>query len=254
MISFVDLGDVNLNYATLQETNAIASHVLVFLLRSVVNPFKFSLANFATKNATASQIFSLFWKTVAICETQCAIKVVAATCDGASANRKFFRMHFGLTHDDELDANTDVVYRTINFLVKISVISSSFLTHHIYLTARNCLNNSGSGKGTRFMWNGGLFLIWNHISDIFLEDQECGLQLLPKITYEHVYLTPYSVMNVRLAAQVQLLTVLSTTVSKVLSNYGPADAAGTAEFCLMFDRFFDILNVSSTTASRIKTI
>ena len=51
-------------------------------------------------------------------------------------------------------------------------------------------------------------------------------------------------MNVRLAAQ-----VLSTTVSKVLSNYGPADAAETAEFCLMFDRFFHIMNVSSTTAS-----
>ena len=64
LIGFVDLGDVNLNYATLQETNGIASHVLVFLLRSVVNPFKFGLANFATKNATASQIFSLFWKAV----------------------------------------------------------------------------------------------------------------------------------------------------------------------------------------------
>ena len=64
------------------------------------------------------------------------------------------------------------------------------------------------------------------------------------LLYEHVYLTPYSVMNVRLAAQ-----VLSTTVSKVLSNYGPADAAGTAEFCFMFDKFFDIMNVSSKTAS-----
>ena len=49
LIDFVDLGDVNFNYATLQETNAIASQVLVFLLRSVVNPFKFSLANFAAK-------------------------------------------------------------------------------------------------------------------------------------------------------------------------------------------------------------
>ena len=246
LIGFVDLGDVNLNYATLQETNAIASHVLVFLLRSVVNPFKFSLANFATKNATASQIFPLFWKAVAICETQCAIKVVAATCDGASANRKFFRMHFGLTHDDELNANTDVVYRTINFFSEdkryIYFISDP---PHLLKTARNCLNNSGSGKGTRFMWNGGLFLIWNHISDIFLEDQECGLQLLPKITYEHVYLTPYSVMNVRLAAQ-----VLSTTVSKVLSNYGPADAAGTAEFCLMFDRFFDIMKMLAAQQHR----
>ena len=34
----------------------------------------------------------------------------------------------------------------------------------------------------------------------------------------------FSVINVMLAAQ-----VLSTTVSKVLSNYGPADSAGTAE-------------------------
>ena len=51
-------------------------------------------------------------------------------------------------------------------------------------------------------------------------------------------------MNVRLAAQ-----VLSTTVSNILSNHGPTDAAATAEFCLMFDNFFDIMNVSSTTAS-----
>ena len=94
------------------------------------------------------------------------------------------------------------------------------------------------------MWNGGLFLIMNHINDMILESQVCGLQPLRKIIYEHAYLTPYSVMNVRLAAQ-----VLSTTVSKVLSNYGPADAAGTAEFCLMFDKFFDNMNVSSTTAS-----
>ena len=51
-------------------------------------------------------------------------------------------------------------------------------------------------------------------------------------------------MNVILAAK-----VLSTTVSKVLSNYEPADAAGTAEFCLMFAKLFDIMTVGSTAAS-----
>ena len=51
-------------------------------------------------------------------------------------------------------------------------------------------------------------------------------------------------MNVKLATQ-----VLSTTFSKALSNYGPADAAGTDKFCLMFDEFFDIMNVGSITAS-----
>ena len=118
LIGFADLGDVNLNHAILQETNAIASHVLDFLLRSVLNPFTFSLTNFATKYATASQIFPLFWEAIAICETQCTIKVVAATCDGASVNRIFFRMHFGLTHDDELNLDTDFVYRTISLTIQ----------------------------------------------------------------------------------------------------------------------------------------
>ena len=152
MIGFVDLGDVNLNHATLQETNAIAFHVLDFLLRSVVTPFKFSLANLENKNATASQIFPLFWKTIAIFKTQCAIKGIAATFDGASANHKFFRVHFGITHDDELNGDTDVVYRTINFLSEdkryIYFISDP---PDLLKTANNCFNNSGSEKGTRFM-------------------------------------------------------------------------------------------------------
>ena len=50
---FVDLGDPELNYATLKKSDEIASHVLVFLVRSIVNPLKFSLANFATTNATS---------------------------------------------------------------------------------------------------------------------------------------------------------------------------------------------------------
>ena len=153
MIGFVDLGDVNLNYVTLQEKNAIASHVLVFLLRSVFNPFKFSLENFAAKNATASQVFPLFWKAAGICDTRCAITVVAAPCDGASANRNFFQMHFGLTHDDELNADTDVVYRTINFFSEDKrYIYFIFDPPHLLKTARNWRNNSGSGEGTCFMW------------------------------------------------------------------------------------------------------
>ena len=54
-------------------------------------------------------------------------------------------------------------------------------------------------------------------------------------------------MNVRLAGQ-----MLNTTVSKVFPNYGPENIAGTAEFCLRLDKFFDIMNVSSRTASSRK--
>ena len=55
---------------------------------------------------------------------------------------------------------------------------------------------------------------------------------------DHVKLTPFSVMNVKLATQ-----VLSSSVAKILQTYYPNDTAGTAKFCEMFDNFFDCLNV-----------
>ena len=91
------------------------------------------------------------------------------------------------------------------------------------------------------MWNNFKYILWSHITDLFYEDRECGLHLLPKLTYEHVKLTPYSVMNVKLAAQ-----VLSSSVSKVLEHFGPPDASGTAEFCSLMDTVFDIVNIRNT--------
>ena len=202
LVGFVDLGDTELNYATLQKSDALATHVLVFLLRSIVNPFKFSLANFATTGATSYQMYPLFWKAVGICELQCGIKVIATTCDGASTNRKFFRMHFHMTSEEDQNPDVDVTYRTRNLFSPDRFIYFISDSPHIQKTARNCLSNSGSGRCTRYMWNGGAFLIWNHIADLFYEDRECGLHLLPKLTFDHIKLTPFSVMNMKLAVQV----------------------------------------------------
>ena len=91
------------------------------------------------------------------------------------------------------------------------------------------------------MWNNEQFLTWNHISKLFHDDLDCGLHLVPKITNEHISLTPFSVMNVRLAAQ-----VLSESVFQALQTYGPPDAIGTATYCQMFDKCFDCLNVRNT--------
>ena len=60
LIGFVDLGDTELNYSTLERVDQVATLVLVFLVRSIVNPFKFSMANFATTCAASFQIFPLF--------------------------------------------------------------------------------------------------------------------------------------------------------------------------------------------------
>ena len=86
LIGCVDLGDVSLDYAALSKIVEIATYVLVFLIRSILNPLKFSLANFATTRATATQMFPQLWKAVG-----------AITCDGASPNRKLVKIHFHMT-------------------------------------------------------------------------------------------------------------------------------------------------------------
>ena len=95
------------------------------------------------------------------------------------------------------------------------------------------------------MWNEGMYLTWKHIKDIFYEDRENALHLLPKLTQDHVSLTPFSIMNVRLAAQ-----VLSSSVGSILKEFGPPESAGTAQFCILIDKFFDIANIRSLQESK----
>ena len=93
LIGFVDLGDTDVNYATLIKSDDLASSILVFLIRSLHNPLSFSVATFATKSITSYQLFPLFWKAVSILELTCQLKVVASTADGASPNRSFVKIH-----------------------------------------------------------------------------------------------------------------------------------------------------------------
>ena len=241
LIGYVDLGNTELNYATLKKSDEVASHVLVFLVGSIVNPMKFTLANFGTKNVTALQLFPLFWKAVGILEDKCKLAVVAVTSDGASSNRTFYRMHSKLQKAHEFSCHR-VVYKTLNtFSDEVRYIYFICDPPHIIKTARNNLSHSSFGKSSRLLWNDGYFLTWDHISRIVSEDLECGRMLCPKLSSQHINLTPYSVMNVRLPTQ-----ILSNSVSVVLKNFGPPDATATAVFCDMFDKFVDCLNVRNT--------
>ena len=87
----------------------------------------------------------------------------------------------------------------------------------------------------------------SHISQIYVKQLQSGLKIAPKLTSDHVNLTPYSVIRVDLAAQ-----VLSDTVGNVFKQFGPAETAGTANFCLMMDKCFDSLNVRNTIEHELK--
>ena len=69
-----------------------------------------------------------------------------------------------------------------------------------------------------------------------------ALHALPKLTLDHIVLTSYSKMKVKLATQ-----VLSKSVAIALEESGDEEVLGTAKFCRMMNDYFDCTNVRSTT-------
>eukprot|EP00795_Rhopilema_esculentum_P009967 gene9967-18583_t len=82
-------------------------------------------------------------------------------------------------------------------------------------------------------------ILYGNIVDIYKAYRISLVGKLPKLSNEHINLNSYSKMRVNLAAQ-----VMSETVAKVMSNYGPDSASETVKFIFMIDRFFNCCNLS----------
>ena len=238
LIGFIDLGDPMTNFANLQEEDSMASHALAFLVRGLCTDVKHVIAYFFTGNVASFQLMSIFWKVVSTLELSLNLWVCAAVNDSASPNRKFFRLHSKLA----VDLKCDVVYKTPNLFAMSRFIYFFADSPHLMKTARNCLYNSGSGSCSRYMWNDGKYLLFKHIADLFYSDQEFALHSLPKLTMDHIVLTSYSKMKVKLATQ-----VLSWSVAISLEESGNEEVLGTAKFCMMMNDFFDCTNVRAPT-------
>ena len=98
LIGFVDLGDPMVNFAYVEE-ESVATHALAFLVRGLCTDLKHIIAYYFTKDLTSFQLMPLFWRTVSVLELSLQLYVCAAVNDGASANRKFFRLHSQLAKD-----------------------------------------------------------------------------------------------------------------------------------------------------------
>ena len=192
LIGFVDLGDPVTTYASLGESDVMATHALAFLVRGMCSDLKHVIAYYFTENVTSYQLMSVFWKVVGVLELSLNLPVCATVNDGASANRKFFDLHFQLVSHLECD----VVYKVPNLFATSRFIYFFPDSCHLIKTARNCLYNSGSGSCSRLMWNNGSYMMFRHIADLFYSDQEFALHTLPKLSLDHIVLTSYSKMKV----------------------------------------------------------
>ena len=232
LIGFVDLGDPDINFGTFSDVDELASYVLMYYVRGISSDLKFCVGHFATNGMSSEQIMSTFWEAVGILEIGCNLKVVAAVSDGASSNRKFYSLHNLLTGGD----NSVPVHRTVNLFDSDRFIYFFSDAPHLIKTVRNSIFNSGFEK-VRLLMNNGKRILWSHLVNLVNDQVNSALKMAPKLTHNHINLTPYSKMNVNLASQ-----VLSKTVAVILKNYYPEDTHETATLCDLMNTFFDCLN------------
>ena len=86
LVGYVDLGDPDLNYSSFENSEVLASHVMVFFIRGLESKLKFELGYFGTRGMLSYQIMNRFWRAVSILEDNCQLHVIAAVSDGASPN------------------------------------------------------------------------------------------------------------------------------------------------------------------------
>ena len=115
IIGFTHLGDINdilsKMEAACEEDGSkhppVSKNILVLMVRGIFFKLEFPYAHFATRSVTADILFPIVWN--GICQLESiGLKVICVTADGASPNRKLFRMHrskdgFYKTHNPYAD-------------------------------------------------------------------------------------------------------------------------------------------------------
>ena len=123
------------------------------------------------------------------------LRVRAWTCDGASANRKFFQMHEAVG----VGTYQGITYSIVNRYDHDRVIYFICNAPHLIKTVRNHLVNSHGNQNSKSLMKEGISISWSHITSTVEEDLSRGLVHLPKLK-EHIRLSPQLRMHVGLAA------------------------------------------------------
>lgn len=110
---------------------------------------------------------------------------------------------------------------------------------HLLKTIRNALHKSREKEGTQFrcLEIDGEKLLWTVIFRLYFTHKDDTLREGFKLNAQNVFLTSYSVMKVKYAAQ-----VLSQSVANVLKQMNWPKTGQLINFIEMMNKFFDCLN------------
>ena len=110
------------------------THMLVVMVRVIARPsFSFPIAQFPTTNLTGNEFYPIIWGTIEALELN-NLQVVSITSDGASFNRKLYRM--------SATKGLPVPYKVENPFRQSQSIYFICDVPHLIKTMRNCKSNS----------------------------------------------------------------------------------------------------------------
>ena len=101
-------------------------------------PLTSRMPNF--QSVSADTLFPIVWEAVERLEA-CGLNVIAFTSDGASSNRKIYKVH-----GDRFGYKTKNPYHDDQYIYFFSDVP------HLMKTTRNCWSNSFSHQQTRALW------------------------------------------------------------------------------------------------------
>lgn len=154
VVGFTEMGDINEELdqfdrefeQDVPKTKELATYVLAFMARGLLKRFQYPIGYFSSRGFTSDQLFPVAWRAIRILES-IGLEVVSVVCDGASPNRRFFKLH---ALDEGLNTSIDgVVYWVPNRYDpsrKVFFISDP---PHLIKTLRNNLENSHSHNHTK---------------------------------------------------------------------------------------------------------
>ncbi|XP_033631329.1 uncharacterized protein LOC117293214 [Asterias rubens] len=205
----------------------IASHVLVLMIRGIFTSLRSPIGYYPSLGISSHQLYPCIWEAINLLEAVGFI-VRSLASDGASANRKFYRIH-GPRNSFTHSVSHPAAERDLFFFCDAP---------HLMKTTRNNWENSGFNNMTRNLHFQKQDIKWTHLLmlydwDIGKNRSSPGLRRLYKITYEHLHLTPTLRMRVYMATQ-----VLSITVANAFKAFGCHDTSSTQLFVSKFDQFF----------------
>lgn len=206
----------------------VASHGCVIMLRGIVENWKQPIAYSFLASPKHNKELEEWLDEVILKLFNIGIEVQAIVSDQGSNFAKYAKEVKKITSEKPY------------FMLQDRKIYYIFDTPHLLKCIRNnLLSNDFIYEGKR--------ISWKYIEELYSQQKQKDLRLIPKVTEKHINPNNFQKMRVKYAAQIFSRSVFAA-ISVLVSNHSlPEEAQYTADFIEEINNIFDVLNSSKVS-------